>query len=273
MRDMDHCEQPLSVWLVDPPPEASDVPTDARVLVGLIGMGEPDEASVELLRDGTAVAGTTETWCYEHEGPYERHCWISFRAALEADTAYSLRVKNTDSWQGTGSFSLDQRFTTGSALAETPLPMEVTLRSVADVEGVDCGWEVTRQYLFTVQPLSDTTRLGVVMVYDGDVLEHTVHPLVGEVAQMKQWRDASREDDGCYTFVHESTAGVRSAPVEVCASPRPDTGDTADSGDTALAEDSAGSASPSSDCGCGGGAAWFLPFGLLPWFIRRRVTA
>ncbi len=70
---MDACEQPMVVWQMDPPPEAVDVPVDARILVGLIGSGEADHAEVVLRNEGVVVAGVTETWCYAHEGPSERH--------------------------------------------------------------------------------------------------------------------------------------------------------------------------------------------------------
>ncbi len=273
------CRESLSVRSVRPNDGQADVPTDARVLVSLIGWGTTDEVAIRVVDDtGATVEGTTETWCYEHEGPHEVHCWtrLTPNGPLAVDTAHSVRVNSTDAWTGSGSLSYTTTFTTGSSAASaTAAPPSLTLDERTEPSPESCGYAEPRKYILTLTAAeTDAAGLAVFQLDhvfpDGSAETervHTVHVFHNQAdVDVKQYLEGVDTPSDCFQVTHEDAAGRQTPGPVACWGQ--DTGDAdsgtqdtsgPDSGTTAtVPTDSAGPDSggadtgePGDDAGCG----------------------
>jgi hypothetical protein len=190
------CRDTLSVRPVD---RQVDVPVDAWVRVSLIGWGTADEVAVGLTDDaGSELSVTTETGCYEHEGPHEVHCWhlLSPASPMAADTAHSVVLQSTTAWTGSGQLSQASSFTIGSALAvATAGPPTLILDRRTDVESPEtCEYPEPRQHWLTLAAAE----------------------LVQQDLEVKQWLDGGATIDDCYQVTHEDAGGRLTPGAAAC---------------------------------------------------------
>jgi len=291
------CQEPLYVRFVMPEAGSTDVPRDVRVAVAMLGWGSAEDFTLRVFADDARLKGTEQSWCYEHEGPHELHCWLAWRPdeLLPEDTEILLRVASVS-----GDSRSDHTFHTGTGLAVDPPP--APLAAVYDVweeeTGEPCDYPLARRYSLEAtggDPTED--GLSLVHIYEqladgGEALVHTlatssspVDTGAVEVEGVKQFLDGSEDHTDCFRVVAENAAGEAGASAVACAE-APDTGpdtgpDTAsdsggsepqpgDSGqqDTAPTDESetgedadsdeAGAAPGSDGGGCGAAAAWLL---------------
>ncbi len=263
---------PLEVRTVQPREGATDIPLDVRVAVSFIGLGEADEFEVELLHDDTEVPTVATSWCYEHEGPYEVHCWWSLKPVdpLGAGTTYRVRAISTPSWQGEGSRHHESSFTTGSsslgALSGTPTleirdawtestgaeyDYDKARRYVLDLTAVDGTPDPSATSLFHLEELDEAGKsLDLVhSLYVSNPGEETVYPV-----EYKQFLDGSVERGDCFRVVQENGAGARSDSVVACWEP-PDSGGSDSGGSDSGGSDSGGPDSGRSDGGSSDGGS------------------
>ncbi len=289
------CRDTLSVRSVRPVDRQIDVPLDARVLVSLIGWGTAEEVTVRLVDDSDAeLSVSTETWCYEHEGPDEVHCWFRLtpEESLAAETTHEVLINSSEAWAGAGHLSQSSSFTTGTgAVAAAGGPPTLTLDSRTDEEeaGV-CDYADPRRYLLMLTGAeTDTTGLGVFhldQVFPDDSGEalrvHTVHVFDDRPdTDVKQYLDGGETTDDCYQVTYEDGAGRRTPGAVACwqsdsgtpDSGTPDSGtpdsDTPDSGSERQDTGQVGE----SGCGCGvgpGPVTWLPLFGALLLVQRTR---
>lgn len=260
----EECREDLLLRFILPEAEASGVPRDVRLTAGYIGWGTADQVRGRLLRDGERVPSEDETWCYEHEGPHEVHCWWATRPVdvLEAESEYSVRVETLDA-EGAVRQSVEHSFTTGSALALAP--PEAPVFAVADAweeeTGETCDYPVARRYTLDLEagnPEEDDLTLVHIYEVMEDGSEERVHtittakgpadggsegaPALATAAAdtgepephgLKQYLDASLPRTDCFVAVAENAAGEAGGRTRACYGPQ-DTGSTpGDSGDTA----------------------------------------
>lgn len=255
-------EGALRVRTVQPRDQAEEVPLDTRVVVSFIGEGQADHYTVALEQGGASVATSAQSWCYDHEGPLEVHCWIALTPAapLTADTAYTVRIQSTERHTGQRPESLNTRFTTGSAQAD-PVVGAPGLRilaawDVAPEERGVCDWERPRRYTLELTPAQpDPSALSLYQVWaidpQGQRPEALVHTIfvqnpAGEPPQQrgadragdsggdsadpagpteyKQFLDGDTQPTDCFRVVQENAAGQASASVEACWAEDTDSG-------------------------------------------------
>ena len=222
------CKDTLSVRSVRPVDRQVDVPLDVRVLVSLIGWGTAEEVTVRLVDDqDSELDVSTETWCYEHEGPHEVHCWFRLTPVepLAADTTHDVLINSSEVWAGTGHLSQTTSFTTGSgAVAPTGAPPTLTLDSRSeDLETGPCDYANPRRYMLMLTGAeTDATGLGVFhldQVFPDGASEalrvHTVHVFEDRPdTDVKQYLDAGEPTNECYQVTYEDGAG-RLTPGDV----------------------------------------------------------
>lgn len=306
------CEAPLSFRTMVPPSEATAVPVTVQPLLALIGMGDPVAFDLSLTGPEGRVAARRESWCYDHEGPAELHCWVRLvpEAPLAPGTTYRLATR-TDDHDG-APFSVQHSFETGAAAPpadpETPLLEVLDAWTPDSSELTECDWDPLLRWELAVTPVEvDASGLSIYQLYHQvggeDVLVHTLFQHSADTLDVKQYLDGNEPTDHCFAVVQEDGAGGRSAAQTACwreAEPD-DSGDpsahdsgpvddSADSGEgpastrDSAAEDSsvtADSGTPSvdlpalfvPDATCRGGcAAAVVP---LLWFgalVRRRES-
>ncbi len=296
------CEEPLEVRTLYPREGSQDVPLNARLLVSFIGWGTTEEYSVQLTQDGEAVAATQDSWCYDHEGPHEVHCWVSLRPEelLSPESTYALQVKTTDAWPHDGFRQTSGAFTTGT---HTLKPLEgtpgITVIDAWTEKDKACGYDIARRYWIDTTLLQEDDASGAAVFHlyaldehgDPGEIIHTIFTGTPTKAEeplgLKQYLDGSLPQTDCFRVIEEDGAGNQTPWAEACFEPGSGGSDsggsdtaTPDSGDTAVSDsggsDSGGSDSgnavepaTSEDCGCGGGAPAVL---LLPLILRRRTA-
>lgn len=246
----DACRESLQLRFTLPDDGATDVPLDARMVAAFIGWGDAGEWELALEVDGVTVEGSHSSWCYEHEGPHELHCWLTLapHAPMAPGTEHSLRVSSTGSWSGGTEASFDIRFTTGSASTltweETP-PLVVV--DAWDEESEDsCAYSLARRAtLETTPPPHVRAPLALFNIYevlsDGspDALVHTIRvhnpPPEPDTAvddsgltaeRMKQYLDGTTPREDCYRLTMVDAAGGETLGSLACW-------DTGEPGDTA----------------------------------------
>jgi hypothetical protein len=259
LRPATACEPvPLAVRTVQPAQGATDVPIDVRIAVSFVGYGTAGEFEVGLYRDDVAVAAAASSSCYEHEGPYEVHCWWFLRPAepLATDTAYTIRATPTAAWSGEGPAGIATQFTTGSA--EAPAVEGVpTLRVTEawdEVAPDTCAYPVARRYWLELHPAGGRPDPSALSLFHLDALDadgsvrarvHTAfvtNPGGGEPdPAFKQYLDASTAPSDCFRVVQEGPDGNLTAAVDACYAPP---GDTA-SPDTATHDTASPDTAPS----------------------------
>jgi len=296
------CQEPLYVRFVVPEGGSTDVPRDARVAVAMLGWGEAEDFTLRVFAGESRVEGTERSWCYEHEGPHELHCWLSWTPdeLLPEDTEILVRVISA-----TGDSRSEHRFQTSDAVAVDPPPApDAVVNDVwEEATGDPCDYELARRYTLVAaggDPAED--GLSLVHIYEqladgGESLVHTLTTFSGavdtgevEVEGVKQYLDGSVERTDCFRVVAENAAGVEGASTVACveeddtatdtssdsggSEPEPeDSGpqDTApvDEPDTGGGSDSeaAPAAPPPDEGGCRAAAAWLLA---ALWLGRRR---
>ena len=164
------CEPvPLNIRSVQPADGDVDVPIDARIAVSLIGYGTADEYTVELERGAAAIETTQESWCYDHEGPYEVHCWWMLKPTtpLSPLTPYTVRVRSTDTWQGDGSRTQVTQFVTGdAALGDVSGEPELEVLEVWEAEAeTDCEWDLAFRASLRPTPIDRELDLSLLSLY------------------------------------------------------------------------------------------------------------
>jgi hypothetical protein len=302
---------PLHVRTVQPPVNAIDVPVDARIMVSLKGWGTIDEVEVVLRKGGSTISVDLETWCYDHEGPYELHCYYRLlpEEELIPGTVYTIEIRSTETFQGDEPLSQNSQFTVGSDRV-TPFdgPPELAIVDAVDVAPEDlteCDYDQPRRYMVSAES-SNVAPHGLSVLHlteffpDGsspDALVHTV--LVSKertTLSIKQYLDGSMPRSDCFRLQLEDGAGRLSEVVEDCWIVIEDSGDSgsSDSGvpidsdvptDSTVPTDSNQGTgvgplpAPAEEgiCGCGAipgaGSPWVLIAGLLGWTGRRRRVA
>ena len=298
------CEEPLTLRSVTPAPDQHDVPVDSRILVSFIGQGEAHEFDVSLLEAAQAVETQNHSWCYEHEGPYEKHCWWSLHPmqALSPNQSHTIRIQSTEHHSGEESFEFFSSFQTGSephpSLDEAPPSVEILeVIDLDESETDSCDYAEPRRLLLApTHAMEDAASLGVYQIEElrPDSTAFAVHtvfatqPVQEREFAIKQYADLSADPTGCYRLWVENGAGTPSQKTEFCwESEEPDTGDTGeadDTGDTGEPNDTGGlvdtgekgpsnpSPDPSSSCGCTSTnpnpSPWMGLWGLV--LLRRR---
>ncbi len=261
------CEpSPLELRTSQPAAGAVDVPLDVRAAVSFIGFGTADEFTVGLYRDDTEVPVSASSYCYEHEGPVEVHCWWVLRpsALLAASTAYELRIRSTETWSGEGSMNMAVTFTTGTAEAPdlAGLPT-LRITDVWDEVATDsCQYPVARRYWLEVLPSGGVYDPSALSLFHIDALESDgrvrgrVHstfvsnPGGGEVDPMtKQYLDAATVPSDCFRMVQEGPDGTTTAAVDACPEAPVDTGSDDTGGDDTGGDDTGGDDTGSDDTG------------------------
>ena len=226
------CEEPLSLRSVTPELNQHDVPRDTRVLVSFIGQGSDTEFEVALLEAENAVETVTQSWCYEHEGPFEKHCWFSLKptALLRSNQRYTIQIQSTDSYRGESPFFFDSSFHTASdahpALDRSaPVVKLVELTDFEESEIGECDYEQPRRILIEPShPLSDEDRLGVYHIEelredDSAFPVHTVfvtQPVMERDFVIKQYADLLANPTGCYRLWIEDGSGEVTNKAEFC---------------------------------------------------------
>ena len=251
------CEpSPLQFRTSQPAAGAVDVPLDVRAAVSFIGLGTADEFTVGLYRDDTEVPVAASTYCYEHEGPVEVHCWWVLRPStlLAASTAYELRVRSTETWSGEGAVSMTAPFTTGTSEAPdvAGVPTLRVTHAWDEVATDSCQYPVARRYWLEVLPSGGVYDPSALSLFHIDALESDgsvrgrVHstfvsnPGGGEVdTQLKQYLDAATSPSDCFRMVQEGPDGTTTAAVDACPEPPVDTG-SADTGSDDTGSDDTG---------------------------------
>ena len=262
------CEEPLRIRSLTPNEGTTGVPLNARMLVSFIGWGDDSQYEVTLKQDGVTVETSEERWCYEHEGPYELHCWVRLTPAepLSAETAYVLTAETDKETDGPSSTST--RFTTGTeTLSPTEGVPSMSIHKVWTEEDKECGYDVARRYLIevgdTIQDSAAVFHLYSVDEDGGTELIHTIFSaLAGEGGgeggeggekgeegkdgeggekegggggdgsqDIKQYLDGELPQTDCFQLVEEDAAGSFRDVVEVCYGEDADT--AADTADTA----------------------------------------
>ena len=241
--------RPLAIRQVLPPDGTVDVPLDTRLVIPTIGYGTVEDFDVVLSSDSGQVELEQRSWCYEHEGPDELHCWQALKPVgdLAAETSFEIVVTNTESWTGDGVISRRSQFTTGSehhgALEGRP---SGGVDEAWTQHGLVCAWPQTRRYWMTFTEVPDSSGLGLLhfmhLPEGGDpVLVHTLY-LDGSTsgAPVKQYLDARQDPSDCFQLVQEDGSGSWSEPSETFCWTQPEQpGDTGDStGDSTGAIDS-----------------------------------
>ena len=264
------CEVPLSLRSVTPELNQHNVPRDSRVLVSFIGQGSDTEFEVALLEAENAVEAETQSWCYEHEGPFEKHCWFSLKPTepLRSNQRYTIQIQSTDSYSGETPFFFDSSFHTASDThpeldSSAPVVKLVELTDFEESEIGECDYEQPRRILIEPShPLSDEDRLGVYHIEelredDSAFPVHTVfvtQPVMERDFVIKQYADLMADPTGCYRLWIEDGSGEVTDKAEFCWAEFFDTGledtgspdsDAEDTGlsdtsplDTAVSEDS-----------------------------------
>ena len=277
------CEDPLEIRSIYPNEGSEDVPLNARMLVSFIGMGAADEYRVLLTQDDVQIDTTQTSWCYEHEGPGEVHCWIRVvvKEELEASTRYRLTVSTTDKWPHSGARSTQSSFTTGT---ETIAPVEgtpglVVLEAWMEKDK-ECGYDIARRYWLapSLQLADDDTGAAVFHLFaldedgaPGDII-HTIFSGPpgakkggGEAGRkadkqqeppgLKQYLDGSTLQTDCFRIIEEDGAGNLTPHADACFgdSGGSDSGDSDSGGSDSGGSDSpdSGSDSDGSDSGTG----------------------
>ena len=306
------CEVPLRVRSVTPELNQQSVPRDSRVLVSFIGQGSDAEFAVTLLESETPVETETNSWCYEHEGPYEKHCWFSLKPneLLRSNQRYTIQIRSTESFGGEEPIVFDSSFHTDSdthPVLSSTAP-NVALVELTDFEGAEigeCDYEAPRRIL--IEPshsMPDEDRLGVYHIEelneDGSAFPvHTVfatQPVQEREFVIKQYADLGANPTGCYRLWVEDGSGASSAKTDFCWTEfgedtgQEDTGqeDTGlndtQGGDTNATDTASEEPGPGEEggdsaqsCGCSiaatsSSATWFGFAALLMHGIRRRET-
>ncbi len=288
-------EEPLTVRFVVPEDGDTDAPRNARLLLGLIGVGDVETFDLVLEGEEGEVAGTRTRWCYDHEGPHEQHCWVALRPdrALAADTVHRVSVTSGDSIERTTTFE------TGSGVLE-PLTVAPGLEILAawdpkPAEVGPCDWETPRRYTLALTPaVPDPSLRSVYQVHVVDptgvrepALIHTIRLYDSEDAfEAKQYLDRADEPSDCFRLQQEDGGGQLSPSVEACWWEEDDTGGE-DSGRREGVEDSGVSPTdtdePAGDddarppppaeegaCGCGprGGLVGWVGLLAVGWRLR-----
>ncbi len=289
------CEEPLEIRTIHPSDSDTDVPLDARVVISFIGWGAAEQYEARLTREGEDVASTTGSWCYEHEGPHEVHCWIRLTpdAPLEAEADYVVFVETTEAWPHADPRSLQARFTTGTESLQpiSGAPGLVVQEPWLEADE-DCGYPVARRYWLettTTSGADDPRGLSLFHLYSldahgqpGDII-HTIfatNPSEGaeedEPPWTKQYLDGSISQTDCFRMVEEDGAGSRSEPVDACWEPA-DTGrdtspDTAppDSGEAPPDDTGPADTAHTAPETCGCQSAGWLVLLPLPLVLARR---
>ncbi len=297
-----------------PKMDDTDVPLDVRALLAMIGAGEAEDFSLSLSPDdGAALTGTSDGWCYAHEGDHEVHCTLLFTPdePLLADTRYRLIATATETYQGDPHARLEARFTTGSHELTPPktAPVaEITAVGPRTQSVEPCDWTGATQVDLHVELAeTDPTGRSVLQVFEeaDDGTLSNVHTIFidgsGTSMDFRQVLPPGDEEPRCYRVLQENAAGGASPLSEaVCTDdsagttgPTTDTGssDTSSSdtgpddpqaGDTAGTADTADEPSepaavPPRGCGCAGGPSpwrhWPLLAGLSLLVIRSRAAS
>ncbi len=275
---------PLGVRKAFPASGATGVPLDVRAIAGLLGLGTAADVALEIQRDGIGVDGNNTSWCYPHEGDFERHCWLAWSptTSLAPETDYRLVVTSTDSHPGP-SLRLEQPFRTGTELsaALSGVPTfritEVGLRTPND----DCEWEPNLAYYFQTTPVALEPQGGSVLhVYELDptgerdhALVHTLYYEAG-INDFRQVYPGEATPRRCFALAQENLAGQLSDRSELCwPEEAGDSGDTGDTNDDTAAKDDSDStpAAEPDDCACSTGAGVpTLALGAALALTRRR---
>lgn len=298
------CREPLEIREFFPRSGDVEMPLDVRVLVAFIGWGTLDQYTVSLTgTGGKPIQSTVESWCYEHEGPHEVHCWTSIKPdkPLTPKTDHHISIETSDKWpHNDGGRSIRAVFTTGTAMAEpiTGIP-SLELVKVWTKKNKECGYPVARRYDLapTVLQEDDETGGAVFHLYPlneyGEPGEniHTVFsgwsPPEGikTTRKTKQYLDGSLSHTDCFRMIEEDMAGNRTEPFDTCEFAT-DTGqadtalpaDTAPPTDTALPADTglteAGLTNISAEvtCGCRD-SHWEAALLLAPLLLWRRRSS
>jgi hypothetical protein len=227
------CEAPLELRTVQPRDGATGVPVNARIAVSFVGTGVAEAYEVQLLRGGAPVAAAAEAWCYEHEGPFELHCWWALRpeADLAPGAEHELQIRSTAAWTGEGSRAVTTRFTTGADRAAAPAgPPSLRVAEAWDEPAPDaCAYPLARRFWLELLPAGGITEGQALSLYHIDALGPDGAP-VGRVHSVlvtqpdgsapdplvKQFLDAADEPTDCFRVVQEGPAGDLSPPVEAC---------------------------------------------------------
>lgn len=232
----DECDRvPLMMRQTVPMTGSAEVPLNARLVFATIGYGTEDEWTLELRVEGAPVETSSRSWCYDHEGPDEVHCWHVLDPVedLAPTTEYALVAKTTETWSGEDGLEQTSRFTTNEELLESPfsgtLSAEIGERW-NQYGGLDCSWPVTRRYWLTARNHQDESGLGLLhfyRVYD-DAEPELVHTLflTAEATEglVKQFLDATTNPSDCFFLVQEDGTGAMSEPSETfCWEPPVDT--------------------------------------------------
>ena len=229
------CQETLEIRSFYPKSGDADVPLDVRILVSFIGWGTDDQYTVDLTReDGKPVKATTVTWCYDHEGPHEVHCWVSLKPEkpLVPETDYNTSIRTTDTWpHDDGGRSTRARFTTGTeSVSPVTGSPSLSLTQVWTEKDKSCGYPVARRYELTPVLLltEDETGGAVFHLYpldeDGEPGDniHTIfsgmsfYPNSDGMLQVKQFLDGSVPQTDCFRIIEEDVAGNLSEPFDTC---------------------------------------------------------
>jgi len=231
------CELPLTLRSVTPSHDATDVVLDARILVSFIGQGTADEFEVDLLDSAeVSVPHARTSWCYDHEGPYEVHCWWSLKpeSSLASESMYQVQIDATEAHPEPLPARQISRFETGTSLASPPPAsptFEVTAAWTVDESDREaCDYALPRRYFLAAEsPDADPDAVYQIYAVDPEdsastSLVHTVSVWPGsspspppcEPGGIKQYLDGSLPYSDCFTIHVESGAGLASESTLAC---------------------------------------------------------
>lgn len=285
------CLAPLTLRAMRPDFDTTDVPTNTRITVSLIGGGEPEHVHMRLHGASGLIETTQQAWCYVHESDYERHCTVVLTplSVLDPDTRHTVLLDPSDSHPEPIPEGLRSSFRTGSrTLVQTldaPELQQLGMRPRPEEDVELCEWSDAEQADFTVAAGelegSGMATVEVMETFDGGS-GASVHTLfLGADGGVLDFRQVLEPDDvraRCYAAIVVDATGAVSPPSEpVCiydGTPVADPEDTAagggraDTGPTETVDtasvDSADASAEADDSGHGASVTPQLPTIVAP---------
>lgn len=224
------CLEPLTLRAMRPDFHATDVPTNTRITVSLIGGGEPEHFDLRLVGESGLVETTQQSWCYAHESDFERHCTLVLTPleALDADTRHMVQLDPSDRHPEPVPDGLQSVFWTGSSplmqTLDAPQLESDGMRPRPEEDVEPCEWTDAEQVDFMVRPSpmegSELATVEIIETLD-DGGASSVHTLFldpsGGMLDFRQVLEPGDVRPRCYEAVVVDAVGAASPASEpVC---------------------------------------------------------